>query len=65
MSEPKIDAYTSALSGSGATARDFWAHLASQEVQRKAREQQTREMKARPQYRVAQNDEPEPKGKAS
>jgi uncharacterized protein YggE len=39
---------------------DFWAMLASQEVQRKAREQQTRELKVRPQYKVAANDEPEP-----
>jgi hypothetical protein len=49
---------------------DFWAMLASQEVQRRAREQHTREIKnVRPQYKAASNDEPEPvvakKGEAS
>lgn len=39
---------------------EFWQAINEAEAQRKEREKVTREMKARPQYRVASNDEPEP-----
>jgi hypothetical protein len=38
----------------------FWLQLNEAERQRKEREHTTREVKVRPQYRVAGNDEPEP-----
>lgn len=41
-------------------AAEFWSELFSQEAQRKARENLTREVKVRPQFKVAANDEPEP-----
>jgi hypothetical protein len=38
----------------------FWQSLEAAERARKEREHTTREVKVRPSYRVAENDEPEP-----
>jgi hypothetical protein len=38
----------------------FWQSLEAAERARKEREHITREVKVRPSYRVAENDEPEP-----
>lgn len=43
-----------------ATAAAFWIRLEAAEQARRERERLTREVKVRPQYRAATNDEPEP-----
>jgi hypothetical protein len=44
------------------TPGEFWLRLNQAEAERRARESQTREIRSvRPQYRVAAQDEPEPR----